>query len=141
MKQISLRVDEDDLKKVLDIDIDKRQSSAIQAVMSIYNSIRRATRNELNGIFTRQELITLLDATNGTMPVWQYIANREMFIFHIEDAEKYQNSASMHGTDLPELCKKLERLTTAQVAVLQIELHVFWHHRSSDMQGFLNEFL
>ena len=129
MKNVSIRL-EDELYTMLS-EISTKPTKAGQATVEVMLWLRRTTIHELKGRFTRAEIITLANNFKGLTPAWKIQCNPSVFITQTEDAEKYQNSTSSNGANPDELINKLKSLTSAQVAILQLELWAFWNHDES----------
>jgi hypothetical protein len=125
MKTITIRL-EDNLFKMLS-EVDYKPTTAAQNIVELFAYLRRTTLLELKGRFTEQEITVLADIYNGVMPVWKYLANNSMLIAEIEDAEHLEGTCSRHGADFKILIEKIKGLTSAQVAILQLELYRFWN--------------
>jgi len=115
-------------------DIHKRPNTAATCAIEVFAWLRRATINELRGIFLTQEIIALAHIHNGLHPAWQIMCNTNAIVTHTVDAEKFNNAVSMYGGDIDALVKKLENLTTAQSTILQFELISFWNREKPDLE-------
>lgn len=133
MKQTTVRFDDQTLRMMQEIDA--KPTTAAQTVTEIFGYLRRATLAELKSMFTREEIIALVDSFNGLMPTWQIMCNTAVFVAHTEDAEKYQSSISLHGADPASLLEKLSKLSAAQATILQLELVIFWNNESVNSYG------
>jgi hypothetical protein len=131
MKQLSIRL-EDTIAKMVS-EIDKRPSTAIQEVVEVFVYLRKATLRELKGLFTKEEIIALADSFNGLIPTWGIMCNAGVLLAHTEDAEQFQYSASSNSADPAKLFAKIKNLTSAQAAILQLELIMFWREESPDL--------
>jgi hypothetical protein len=125
MKQTTIRYSEN-IGQML-AEIDEKSTTAAQNVLELFGYLRRATLSEMKGKFTREEIIAMADAYNGTIPTWQYLANPGMFVAHMEDAEKFDGTCTRQKADPDKLIDKIGSLTSAQVAILQLELARFWN--------------
>jgi hypothetical protein len=125
MKTITIRL-EDNLLKMLS-EVDYKPTTAAQNIIELFTYLRRATLIELKGILTEQEITVLADIYNGVMPVWRYLSSKEMLIAEVEDGEHLEEVCSRHGVDFNILIEKIKGLTSAQVAILQMELYRFWN--------------
>src|SRR5699024_10015750 len=59
-----------------------------------YIYIRRATWIELKGLFTKNEVLALLEAYNGTMLMPNLQTNSALVRAQMEDAEKYEGACA-----------------------------------------------
>lgn len=109
------------------LEITEKPSVACQTAVEICVWLRRAILLELKGIFSQQEVIALADAFNGLIPTWQIMCSRETLYAEMEDAEKYQKTATNHGADPVVLLNKISQLNTAQATFLQLELWSYWN--------------
>jgi hypothetical protein len=131
--QTSIRIT-DDSEKFLTPLFDNR-NEAIQAAIDAYNSIRRYTLKELTGIFTREEIIAMVDNLNGTMLQPEYQANKDIYIAHLEDGEKFEYLSDRFKIDFTTLKTKVGGLTAAQIFFLQAEIERFWRQESNIEDG------
>lgn len=141
MKNITIRADEETLGNLSEINV--KQTTAAQTAIEVFAWLRKATLHELKGMFSREELIALLDSFNGLIPTWRFMCNTQVLVAHTEDAEKYQRSMSMHGANSDVLLQKLAKLTSAQATILQLELVSFWNRDdevSPDIESFVTRF-
>jgi hypothetical protein len=102
---------------------------------------RRLTLGELAGTFTREELVGLLDAFNGTLVRGINLPAREVLRYEMEDAETLDGIGARHGYNSETLLKKISGLTHAQAETLLLELRVFWETQSgmdNALENFLN---
>jgi hypothetical protein len=129
----TIRYDEN-LKRTLN-DIDEKPTTAAQNALHLFAGLRRGVLQELKGMFTRSEIIAMADSYNGTMPTWNYMSVPNMFEIHMQDAETYEAAISKHGAKPTELLSKVAALSSAQTAVLQLELYIFWNNGHSDSYG------
>lgn len=111
-----------------------KNAGAIEACES-YIYIRRATWHELKGRFSKAEATALVDMFNGTMLTPQLQYQPEVLRAKIEDAEKYEGSCTRHGADVKKLLGKTDKLTAAQVYVLQRELVRAWAKNIEDQNA------
>lgn len=124
MTTISPRVTPETANKLAEM-AGNKNAGAAEAITG-YLYIRRATLQELKGKFTREEATALLDMYNGTLltPELQY--QPQVLRAKIEDAEQYDHTCSIHGADVNKLLGKTDKLTAAQVWVLQQEIVRAW---------------
>jgi nitrate/nitrite-specific signal transduction histidine kinase len=125
MKNVTIRIDAEN-ESMLN-EISTKPTTATQEIIEVFTWLRKQTIHELKGMFTREEIIGLADSFNGLMPTWRIMCNPSALLFHTEDAEKYQSSISMHGGNIETLVKKIEKLSSAQATILQLELWAFWN--------------
>lgn len=81
---------------------------------------------ELKGIFSKNEWIFFADAFNGTLYEDFMCGNVNIFIADIEDAERYENKATMHKVDLKELIAKLKKLHGANINAIYERISDYW---------------
>jgi len=125
MKTITIRL-EDNLLKMLS-EVDYKPTTAAQNIVELFAYLRRTTLLELKGMFTQKEITVLADIYNGLIPTWKYLSSKEMLVAEIEDGENFEKVCSLHDVDLSILIEKVKKLTSAQVAILQLELYRFWN--------------
>jgi citrate lyase beta subunit len=138
MKNITIRTDAEVTGMLSEINV--RQTTAAQTALEVFTWLRKATLHELKGKFTREEIIALIDSFNGLMPTWRIMCNTQVLVAHTEDAEKYQQSLSMHGATT-DLIYKLAILTSAQATILQLELWAFWNRDDENASPNIEEFI
>lgn len=83
---------------------------------------------ELKGIFSKNEWIFFADAFNGTLYEDFMCGNVNIFIADIEDAERYENKATMHKVDLKELIAKLKKLHGANINAIYERINDYWEN-------------
>lgn len=137
MKNITIRVD-DRIQAVLN-EISEKPVTATQEALEIFMILRRTTINELKYVFTKEEIIALLDSFNGLIPTWDYVASADTLAWHMSEAEKYAGAATRQGANPDKLIEKLKGLTSAQSTILQLELWAFWNR--SDEPANLDDFV
>lgn len=81
---------------------------------------------ELKGIFSKNEWIFFADTFNGTLYEDFMCGNVNIFIADIEDAERYENKATMHKVDLKELIAKLKKLHGANINAIYERISDYW---------------
>lgn len=94
-----------------------------------YIYIRRSTLFELKGKFTKEEATALADMYNATLLTPRLQVQPEVIRAQIEDSERYERTCSRHGANPEELLKKTDKMTAAQVFVLQQELVRAWNNQ------------
>lgn len=109
-------------------EIDEKPTTAGQIALQVFASIRKAELAGLKEVFTRSEVIAMADAYNGCIPIWHLLGSKNMLLVQMEDAEKYESAISKHEAKPEELFKKINSLTSAQAAILQLELYNFWNN-------------
>lgn len=133
MKQVTIRI-EDQIAEMLS-EVDFKPTTAAQVVVEVFVYLRRTTLLELKKTFTEKEITILADIYNGVMPTWRYLSSKEMLIAEVEDGEHFENVCTRHGADFKRLIGKIKKLTSAQVAILQLELYRFWNVEGSGGYG------
>lgn len=125
MKTITIRIKDQMASQLAEIDY--RPTTAGQIAIELFNSIRRATIIELKGIFSREEIIVMTDCFNTLIPTWRYLTNQEIFLAEIIDGQHFDGVCDRHNADFDALTRKIRALSSAQVAVLHLELYRFWN--------------
>lgn len=136
---VSTRLDEAIIKQLEEIY--QKPGTGASVAAEAYVFIRRYTLRELNGMFTREELIGMISNLNGTMQQPEFQANKSMFITHLEDGETYDNLSQQYAFDFIQLINKIRLLTSAQVFFLQEEIRLFWDNDARDMEAFIERFM
>lgn len=81
---------------------------------------------ELKEIFSKNEWIFFADTFNGTLYEDFMCGNVNIFIADIEDAERYENKATMHKVDLKELIAKLKKLHGSNINAIYERISDYW---------------
>jgi hypothetical protein len=93
--------------------------------------LRSASLREIKGIFTKPEIVGMIDAFNGTMIGNIPIPAKDMLSAQMEDSETYDFSSTRHGYEITALLGKIAELTTAQSEFWLQELVRFWEELSN----------
>lgn len=112
---------------------------AIDEAIRGFLKAKRIVLPELAGVFTRAELVGLLDAFNGTMIQGISIPPRSLLTAQMEDAEAFNNAGQWHGYNTAELLKKIEELTPIQAQIWLHEIVTFWQE-NKDLEAFLSQY-
>jgi len=124
MKNISLRT-EKKIAEELAIIYENTSKGAAFAV-DAYPYLRRYTLNEIRGIFTKEELSSMVDNLNGIIMQSVFMINADVFISSLEVGVEYEDLENKWGVDSVKLFEKINMLTAAQVYFLQDEIRRFW---------------
>ena len=76
--------------------------------------LRSASLREIKGIFSKPEIVGMIDAFNGTMIGNVPIPARDMLTAQMEDSETFYFSSTRHKYEITALLTKIENLDTAQ---------------------------
>lgn len=93
--------------------------------------LRSNSLKEIKGIFTKPEIVGMIDAFNGTMIGNIPIPAKDMLSAQMEDSETYDFSSTRHGYEITALLSKIDNLTTAEAEFWLQELVRFWEELSS----------
>lgn len=112
---------------------------AIEDSIRTFLKIKKAVLSELAGVFSRAELVGLLDAFNGTMIQGVSIPPQTILLAQIEDAKNYDNSDTWHGYNTDDLLSKISKLTPIQAEIWLNEIIRFWQE-GINLENFLNQY-
>lgn len=123
--RISVRIDSPEIESML-AEINRKPATAAQTVLELFTAMHRSTILEIRGLFTRDEITALALYAKTKKPVLQVMCNTSIYALDIEEAEKYKSSISAYGVDPNTLIDKIKKMTSAQVAILQLEIFSYW---------------
>ena len=121
-----------------------RPTTATISALELFTSIRKETIRELRGRFSRKEIMALIDSYKRATPHLQMMATNYVLVGHTKDAERDFRSTSSNNANLNVLIEKLKLLTSAQAAILQLELWAFWNRNEDgapDLENFIAKFV
>lgn len=127
MKQMSLRIEDRTFQKLSTLG--KNPTEAIQTIAEISINAYQRTRQELKGIFSKAELLAITSRYNGYIPNYELDSSTEIFVFGMEDFEKYD--LIPEKIDFTVFLEKCSKLTSFQVAVIVRECSLFWYDNTS----------
>lgn len=104
---------------------------AIESIIRHYLTVKKSVLREIKGIFTKPEIVGMIDAFNGTMIGNIPIPAKDMLSAQMEDSETYDFSSTRHGYEITALLSKIDNLTTAEAEFWLQELVRFWEELSS----------
>lgn len=117
-----------------------KSAGAIRAVEG-FVQLRKYINYELKGVFTREELISIVDAQNGLLLETALQANKGIFLAHCEDAERLESAFSRNGANWDDARVKIEGMSPAQVFFLQDAIALFWERQETGLEEFIAQFL
>ena len=126
--RISIRIDPPEIESML-AEINSKPATATQIVLELFTAMHRSTILEIRGLFNREEITALALYAKTKKPVWQAMASTSVYINDIEEAEKYNSSISVHNANPKAITDKIKKMTSAQVAILQLEIFSFWERK------------
>lgn len=132
MKKVIISISQTDAKKINSMY--PTQKEGIETAMQNYLAIRDNALRELQGIFTREELIALVDMYNAIIYDPRF-AGPQFLQIQIEDAEAFESTVTRQSANLEQLIEKVKNLTHAQSLVLIEECWRFWNvgeHKNLD---------
>lgn len=137
--RISIRIESPEIESMLG-EINSKPATAAQTVLELFTSIRQSTVLEIRGLFSKNEITALAFYTKPKKPAWQSMGRPLFYANEIEETEKYKSSISTYGVDPNVLINKIKVMTSAQVAILQLEIFTFWereqkYHKHVDFLG------
>ena len=140
MKKVGIRLTPEQAKQLLTES--KSDASRIEELIEGWQYLQAHTLRELKGKFTREELIAITDAQNGTMLQPQFQASPSAFRAHLEDFEALESGFSRHGANAEAALAKVRTLTAAQVYYLQQAIDDFWNKTNgTDLEAFVSTLL
>ena len=123
--RISVRIDSSEIESML-AEINRKPATAAETVLELFTAMHRSTILEIRGSFTREEITALAFYAKAKKPVLHVMCNTSIYALDIEEAEKYKSSISSYGVDPNALIGKIKIMTSAQIAILQLEIFSFW---------------
>ena len=102
--------------------------------------LRSNSLKEIKGIFTKPEIVGMIDAFNGTMIGNIPIPAKDMLSAQMEDSETYDFSSTRHGYEITALLSKIDNLTTAEAEFWLQEVVRFGEELSSQPES-LDKFI
>ena len=125
-KLISLRIP----NKVLEsLDTKNGISSAIIDALEDLTMIHKQSMMETKGVFTPEEWKFLADSLNGALTTDMFRVSKDALIAHCEDSETYDKVASKYNVSIPELSKKINSLSGAQVDAVYRRVESYWENQ------------
>jgi len=105
-------------------------------------AITKIATREVTGMFTRQELIAMIDALNGTLINREILFVPGWLVIEMQDAEALDGTCSRHGADAGELIAKLDTLNHTQAYALYNLIRGFWmsDDQSRDLDRFVDQY-
>ncbi|MDZ4059421.1 MAG: hypothetical protein U1D64_05185 [Bacteroidales bacterium] len=103
--------------------------------------IRGYSKKELKGKFSREEWMFFLDSLNGSITEGMFRCNSGALIYHSQDAEEFDGTATKWNVDLPALIAKIQLLTGAQVDSLYTFVEEFWEKEDRDLEKTATELI
>jgi hypothetical protein len=119
------------------------KTAGAETVLESFNYLRLNTLEEIKGIFTREELMSLVEMHNGIIFDARTSSNKGMLVLEIEDKEKFDKQSEQFNYDHKKLIAKIEKLTSAQVYFLILEISKMWEKGSANgdaLENFLSGF-
>ena len=130
MTQINIRLMDNEAIVMLH-QITQSEGKSSRIVVELFTYLRRATLIEIKGRFSPAEITALAWIYKFVKPAWQVMCNTTTIISNANNAEKLAATVSTHDAKLDSLVQKLSKLTSAQAAILQLELISFWNHNTN----------
>lgn len=126
MANVTIRLDDEQIKILSDLYGAKVTGS--QKAIEGFIEMQRRTMQELKGLFLESELNLILDNLNGTLPQAQFMGAANMFWWHLEDGESFDNLFEKWGVDFEQMKAKVLALTSAQCYCLQDAAFRWWNN-------------
>ena len=121
-----------------------RPATATLNVLGLFTAIHKETIRELKGRFSRKEIMALIDSYKRSSPRLEMMATNYVMVGHTKDSEHDFKCTSSNNANLNVLIEKLKLLTSAQSAILQLELWAFWNRNEDeipDLEKFISRFI
>lgn len=109
--------------------------------VEILKYIRAYSKKELKGKFTQKEWMFFIDSLNGSITEGKFRCNAGTLIYHSQDAEEFDGTATKWGVDLAILSNKIHLLTGAQVEALYTLVEEFWSKEDRDLENAATELI
>jgi hypothetical protein len=106
------------------------QGKGINRITNNWFLLRRTVMPGLQGRFTYNEMGSMVKVLNG-MNIDTRLAVKDVLIFAVQDAEKYDKMLSEWGVIESDLVDKLEKLTAVESMFLVDEIYRFWNVKSA----------
>ena len=113
--------------------LDDRPTTATLKVLGLFTAIHKETIRELKGRFSRKEILALIDSYKRSSPQIEMMATNYVLVGHTKDSERDFKCMSSNNANLNVLIEKLKLLTSAQSAILQLELWAFSNRNKTDI--------
>jgi hypothetical protein len=126
--RISIRIETSEIETMLS-EISHKPATSAQTVLELFTYLRRSTLLEIRGRFSNEEITALALHAKTKKPAWQVMCSVSVYTSDIAEAEKFNSAISIYGVDPNALIDKILNLTSAQVAILQLEIFSFWEHQ------------
>lgn len=100
----------------------------------ILRQIRLYSLRELKGKFSKEEWCFFFDSLNGTIVDSPFRCNVQALVFHCEDSEQLDGTATKWNVDVNTLIEKVRTLTSAQTDALYTFVEDFWNDDNRDLE-------
>ncbi|MFP4449275.1 MAG: hypothetical protein ACLFPH_11120 [Bacteroidales bacterium] len=123
-ESISFRIRTDNRKKFEEIFTNKTEG--INEAIEQFFYFRQYALQELKGKFEERELYAIVDAFNGLQLQHEHMTVVNMFVWELEDHERYNSMSKRWDINYNEFMKKVRSITSAQVYFFLLEIQRFW---------------
>jgi len=130
-KNVGFKVD-DTIANGLETIYPSLNAAATRAVKS-WGWLRTRTLRELVGVFTKEELLAVINSQNGTFFDPRF-AFKEYLYMTIRDQEEYFSGVSQFKADVGTLINKIETISEGQCFFLIEWAYQFWYENLSEQQ-------
>lgn len=110
---------------------------ALERELPVLGQLARRTMDEIAGMFSKEEVLAIANAFNGTMVMEQLVARPEVIVAQLSDSEDLDGGVQLFGADPEALLQKLRGLKAAQAYYLLREVVLWWHSSPSPEQEVL----
>lgn len=111
--------------------------------MLAYNiRMEKIMMNEIQGFFSKNELMAIIDANNGVMITPPFWGNPTAMVLSLEDAETLDGLGTKWEINIHDLNKKLLKMPRSLFLFLHEQIYRFWQERNgADLEGFVKSLL
>jgi hypothetical protein len=117
------------------------EAEALKALRQFWQWREKEALGSLKGIFSREELLSIVSRYNGTMlpPMFTMEVTPSVFAAEIEDGERYEVPCASYGANYDELITKVKNLTAEQCFFLRRAAYRAWYNgtHQADIEGFI----
>lgn len=128
-------IDETIFEKLTSLYPEGDKQDSLNNAVETFLRLRITSLREIKGVFTKPEIVGMIDAFNGTTIGNVPIPAKDMLIAQMEDSESYDFSSTRYGYEISGLLEKIKGLTTAQAEFWLQELVRFWEELSNQPES------
>lgn len=115
---------------------------AVNRLLSYAIKMDKMMAAEIKGLFSKNELMALVDANNGVLVAEPFWGSQRAMAFSLEDAESMDNLGTRWETSIEDLINKIKNMPSSLFLFLHEKIYRFWQERNGDdLEGFVNSLL